>query len=65
MWIPLNINIFCAKQRCLKGKEYLVKYKGCHHKKAIWMKLAHLDYLFKMVAKFEQEKGHTLGVEKT
>ncbi len=38
-------SILHVKQTCLKCKEYLVKYKGCHHKETIWMKLAHLDHL--------------------
>lgn len=29
------------------------------------MKLAHLDHLPKIVNKFEQERGHELGVKKT
>jgi hypothetical protein len=37
--------IFHARQTCLKSKEYLVKYKGCHHKKTVWMKPTHLDHL--------------------
>jgi hypothetical protein len=37
--------ILCAKQTCLKGKEYLVQYKGCHHKETVWIKHAHLDHL--------------------
>jgi hypothetical protein len=41
-----------------------VKYKGCHHKEAIWMKLVHLDHLPKMVNKFEQEWGHELGAKR-
>ncbi len=36
-------SIFCTKQTCFKGKEYLVKYTGCHHKEAIWMKFAHCE----------------------
>ncbi len=35
--------MFCARQTHLKGKEYLVKYKGCYHKEATWIKLAHLN----------------------
>jgi hypothetical protein len=42
-----------------------MKYKGHHHKEAVWMKLAHLDHLPKMVNKFEQEKCHKLGVKRT
>ncbi len=44
--------------------EYLVKYKGCHHKEVVWMKLVHLDHLSDMVAKCEQERGHALGMKK-
>jgi hypothetical protein len=55
--------IFCIKQTCFKGKEYLVKYTSCHHKKAIWMKFAHLDHLLEMANKFKQEWGHELGVK--
>ncbi len=29
------------------------------------MKLVHLDHLFKMVNKFEQEQGHELGLKRT
>ncbi len=43
-----------------------MKYKGCNHKDAMWMKPAHLDHLLEMVNKFKQEKGHELvGVKKT
>jgi len=45
--------IFCAKQTCLKGKEHLVKYKGFHHKEAIWMKPIHLNHLPEMINEFE------------
>jgi hypothetical protein len=45
--------IFHMKQTCLKSKEYLVKYKDCHHKEVGWMKFDHLDHLPKMVNKFE------------
>jgi hypothetical protein len=31
----------------------------------MWMKLAFLDHLPKMVNKFDQERGHELGVQKT
>jgi hypothetical protein len=44
---------FRARQIRVKGKEYLVKYKGCHHKEAIWMKFVHLEHLLEMVNKFE------------
>jgi hypothetical protein len=27
--------IFHVRQMCLKGKEYLIKYKGCHHNKIV------------------------------
>jgi hypothetical protein len=57
--------IFHVKQMCLKGKEYLIKYKGCHHNKIVWMKPAHLDCLSNTVAKFKQERGHEFGVKKT
>jgi hypothetical protein len=45
--------IFHARQTHLRGKEYLVKYQGCHRKEAIWMKLVQLDYLPEMINKFE------------
>jgi hypothetical protein len=45
--------ILHAKQTCFRGNEYLVKYKGFHHKETVWMKHAHLDHLPKMVNKFE------------
>ncbi len=57
-------NIFHTRQTCLKGKEYLVKYKGYNHKEAMWMKRIHLDHLLDMVAKFQQENGHKFGVKK-
>jgi hypothetical protein len=57
-------NIFHTRQTCLKGKEYLVKYKGYNHKEAMWMKCIHLDHLLDMVAKFQQENGHKFGVKK-
>jgi len=44
---------FRARQICVKRKEYLVKYKSCHHKEAIWMKFVHLEHLLEMVNKFE------------
>jgi hypothetical protein len=32
-WLVTAIEgILHTRQTCLKGKEYLVKYKGCHHK---------------------------------
>jgi len=45
--------IFCMKQTHLRNRECLVKYKGCHHKEAMWMKFTHLDHMLDMVAKFE------------
>ncbi len=45
--------ILRMKQTRLKNKECLVKYKGCHHKEAMWVKLTHLDHMLDMVAKFE------------
>ncbi len=42
-----------------------MKYKGCHHKESMGMKLVHLDHLPQMVNKFEQENGHKLGVKRT
>jgi hypothetical protein len=45
--------IFRGKQTCFRNKECLLKYKGCHHKEAMWMKLTHLDDMLDMVAKFE------------
>ncbi len=53
-------DILCARHTRFRGKEYLVKYKGCHHKDVVWMKLDHLDHLLKMVNKFEQKRGHEL-----
>jgi hypothetical protein len=53
-----------ARQTCLKGKEYMVKYKGFHYKEAVWMKHVYLDHWPKMVNKFEQERGHELGVKR-
>jgi hypothetical protein len=50
-------SILHMKQTCLKGKEYLVKYKGCYHKEVVWMKPTHLDHLLEMVNKFGQERG--------
>jgi len=38
---------------------------GFHHKETMWMKSTHLDHLLEMVNKFEQERGHKLGVKKT
>jgi hypothetical protein len=37
--------IHYARKTSLRSKEYLVKYKGCHHKEAMGMKLVHLDHL--------------------
>jgi hypothetical protein len=45
--------IFHPRQTHLKSKKYLVKYKGRHHKEVMWMKLALLDHLPKMVNKFD------------
>jgi hypothetical protein len=36
-------SMFHAKQTHLKGKKYVVKYKGCNHKEATRMKFAHLN----------------------
>jgi hypothetical protein len=58
-------SILHTKQTCLKIEEYLVKCKCCHHKEIMWMKPIHLDHLLEMVNKFEQEKGHKLGVKRT
>jgi hypothetical protein len=58
-------SILYAKQTCFRGKEYLVKYKGCHHKEAMWMKPIHLDHLLEMVNKFKKERGHERGVKIT
>jgi len=57
--------IFCTNQTCFLGKGYLVKYKGCYHKEVVWMKLANLNHLPKIVNKFEQGRGHKLGMKKT
>jgi hypothetical protein len=38
-------SIHRARQTSLRSKEYLVKYKGCHHKEATWIKPTHLDHL--------------------
>ncbi len=68
--MPLNTvakieSILCVRQTHFKNKEYLVKYKGCHRKEVVWMKLTHLNHLLKMVNKFEQEWGRELGVKRT
>ncbi len=42
-----------------------MKYKGYHHKEAVWMKPTPFNHLPKMVNKFEQEKGHELEVKRT
>jgi len=52
------------RQTHLRSKEYPMKYKGCHHKEVVWMKLAHVDHLLEMVNKFEQEWGLELGMKK-
>ncbi len=46
-------------------KKCLVKYKGFHHKEAVWMKPINLDHLPKMVNKFKQKKGHEFRVKRT
>jgi hypothetical protein len=56
--------IFYVRQTQLTSKEYLVKYKGYHHKEVVWMKPTHQDHLLEMVNKFEQEWGHEFGVKK-
>jgi hypothetical protein len=53
--------IFCARQTHLKSKKYLVKYKGCHHKEAMWMKPTHLNHVLEMVNKFESKRVTNLG----
>ncbi len=58
-------SIFCMRQTHFRDKEYVVKYKGYHHKEVIWIKLTHLDHMLNMVAKFEHGRGHKLGVKKT
>jgi hypothetical protein len=57
--------ILRARQTHLRSKEYLGKYKGYHHKEAIWMELVQLNHLLEMVNKFEQERAHELGMKKT
>ncbi len=57
--------IFHMRQTCFISEEYLVKYKGYHHKETMWMKHAHLDHLLDMVTKFEHERGHKFGVKRT
>jgi hypothetical protein len=42
-----------------------MKYKSYHFKEAILVKPSHLDHSFEMGTKFEQTKGHELGVKKT
>jgi hypothetical protein len=37
-------SIFPARQTHLRSNEYLVKYKGCHHKEVVWMKIVHLEH---------------------
>jgi hypothetical protein len=58
-WMPLNIDIFCAKQRCLMYKEYLVKYKGCHHKMAIWWSLLTWTTYLKWWPNLNRRRGTT------
>jgi len=43
----------------------ILKHKGYHLKKAILVKPSHLDHSFDTVTKFEQTKGHELGVKIT
>jgi hypothetical protein len=50
-------------QRC--GKQYFIKWKGCHPKESQWVSLSHLNHLLEMVEKFEMEKGHELGRKKS
>ncbi len=40
-----------------------MKYKGCYHKEAVWMKPTNLDHVPKIVNKFEQERGHKLRMK--
>ncbi len=56
--------IFHARQTYLRNNEYLVKYKGYHHKEAMWMNIVHLDHLRKMLNKFEQERVTNLECKK-
>jgi hypothetical protein len=58
--------MLCTRHTHLRGRGYLVKYKGYHHRDAMWMKPTHLDHLIEMVNKFEQKKGHEfVGVQRT
>jgi len=57
--------ILGAKQTQKCGKQYLIKWKGCHPKVAQWVSLSHLNHLPKMIKKFETEKGHELGHKKS
>jgi hypothetical protein len=65
MFINEIDGIIQAMQTHLWGKEYWVKHKGYHLKETILVKPSHLDHSFDMVTKFEQTKGHELGVKKT
>lgn len=58
-------SIFRTRQTHLRDKEYLVKYKGYHHKEVVWIKPMHLDHMLNMVAKSKHGRGHKLGVKKT
>ncbi len=57
--------IIWTRQTHLQSKEYLVKHKGYHPKEVVWVKPSQLDHLLNMVAKFEQERGHELGMKMT
>jgi len=65
MFINEIYDIIQAMQTRLRGKEYQMKYKSYHLKEAILVKPSHLDHSFEMGTKFEQTKGHELGVKKT
>ncbi len=56
--------ILTTKQTRKIGKQYLVKWKGCHPKKFQWVKFAHLNHLPEMVKKFEHECGHKMWKRK-
>lgn len=58
-------SIFCTRQTRIRDKEYLVKYKGYHHKEVVWIKPTHLDHMLNIMAKFKHGKGHKLGMKKT
>jgi hypothetical protein len=38
------------------GKQYLVKWRGCHHKESQWVKPRRLDHLLEIVEKFKLKK---------